>query len=115
MEAISVKKLSVAYESNTIIEDMNLSIPKGKISIIIGANGCGKSTLLKIITKQLEADKGSDYFENPDSVGYLSQQVIDDIEHTLLEEMELAFKKIKNIEEEMAELIDKMERGINLL
>ena len=44
MEAISVKNLSVAYENNTIIEDMSLSIPKGKISIIIGANGCGKST-----------------------------------------------------------------------
>ena len=42
MEAISVKNLSVAYENNTIIEDMSLSIPKGKISIIIGANGCGK-------------------------------------------------------------------------
>ena len=39
MEAISVKNLSVAYESNIIIEDMNLSLPKGKISIIIGANG----------------------------------------------------------------------------
>ena len=38
MEAISVKNLSVAYENNTIIEDMSLSIPKGKISIIIGAN-----------------------------------------------------------------------------
>ena len=47
MEAISVKNLSVAYENNTIIEDLNLSIPKGKISIIIGANGCGKSTFLK--------------------------------------------------------------------
>ena len=32
-------------------------------------------------TKQLEADKGSIYFEDPNSVGYLSQQVIDDIEH----------------------------------
>ena len=38
MEAISVKNLTVAYENNTIIEDMSLSIPKGKISIIIGAN-----------------------------------------------------------------------------
>ena len=47
MEAISVKNLTVSYENNTIIQDMDLSIPKGKISIIIGANGCGKSTLLK--------------------------------------------------------------------
>lgn len=51
MEAISVKNLSVSYENNTIIENMSLSIPKGKISIIIGANGCGKSTLLKTIAR----------------------------------------------------------------
>ena len=30
MEAISVKNLRVGYENNTIIEDMSLSIPKGK-------------------------------------------------------------------------------------
>ena len=51
MEAISVKNLRVSYENNTIIEDMSLSIPKGKISIIIGANGCGKSNLLKTIAR----------------------------------------------------------------
>ena len=51
MEAISVKNLSVAYENNTIIEDLSLSIPKGKISIIIGANGCGKSTFLKTLAR----------------------------------------------------------------
>ena len=41
-----------------IIEDMNLKIPKGKITIIIGANGCGKSTLLKVISRILPAKRG---------------------------------------------------------
>ena len=59
MEAISVKNLRVGYENNTIIEDMSLSIPKGKISIIIGANGCGKSTLLSIIGGLESITKGS--------------------------------------------------------
>jgi iron complex transport system ATP-binding protein len=58
MEAISVKNLSVAYEDNLIIDDMNLSIPKGKISIIIGANGCGKSTLLKTIARVIKPKNG---------------------------------------------------------
>ena len=58
MEAISVKNLSVAYENNTIIEDLSLSIPKGKISIIIGANGCGKSTFLKTLNRM------NDYVDN---------------------------------------------------
>lgn len=58
MEAIQIKNLSVAYENNTIIEDMNLSIPKGKISIIIGGNGCGKSTLLKTISRVNKPSRG---------------------------------------------------------
>ena len=58
MEAISVKNLSVAYEDNIIIDNMNLTIPKGKISIIIGANGCGKSTLLKSIARVIKAKSG---------------------------------------------------------
>jgi len=58
MEAISVKNLSVAYEDNLIIDNMNLSIPKGEISIIIGANGCGKSTLLKTIARIIKAKSG---------------------------------------------------------
>ena len=59
MEAIKVKDLTVAYEDKVIIENMNLFIPKGEISIIIGANGCGKSTLLKTIARILKPKKGN--------------------------------------------------------
>ena len=41
---------------------------------------------LKIMTKELEADKGSVYFEDPSSVGYLSQTVIEDISHIIISE-----------------------------
>ena len=66
MEAISIKNLSVSYEKNTIIENMNLSIPKGKISIIIGSNGCGKSTLLKTIARINKPKSGEIYINNKD-------------------------------------------------
>ena len=64
MEAISVKNLSVSYENNSIIEDMNLSLPKGKINIIIGANGCGKSTLLKTIARINKPSAGEIFINN---------------------------------------------------
>lgn len=64
MEAISVSNLLVGYENNIIIEDMNLTIPKGKISIIIGANGCGKSTLLKTIARINKPKKGDIFINN---------------------------------------------------
>ena len=75
MEAISVKNLSVAYESNTIIEDMNLSIPKGEISIIIGANGCGKSTLLKTIAR-INKPKDGDIFINDKNIKEVKEKHI---------------------------------------
>ncbi|WP_315168407.1 ABC transporter ATP-binding protein [Metaclostridioides mangenotii] len=75
MEAISVKNLSVAYENNTIIEDMNLSIPKGKVSIIIGANGCGKSTLLKTIAR-INKPKNGDIFINNKNIKKIKEKSI---------------------------------------
>lgn len=47
MEAIEVSKLQVAYEHKLIIANMNLKIPMGKITMIIGANGCGKIYAIK--------------------------------------------------------------------
>lgn len=108
MAVLSINGIYKSFGATSILEDVSFSVNKNEKVAIIGDNGEGKSTLLKIITRQLEADKGSVYFEDSNSVGYLSQQVIDDIEHTLLEEMELAFSKLKKIEKEMAELVEKM-------
>lgn len=58
MEAIEVSGLYAAYEDKMIIENLNLKIPKGKVTIIIGANGCGKSTLLKVIARILPPKGG---------------------------------------------------------
>ena len=47
------------YDNKLIIEDMNLSIPSGKFSVLIGPNGCGKSTLLKSFARLLSPLKGN--------------------------------------------------------
>ena len=75
MEAISVKNLKVAYENNTIIEDLSISFPKGKISIIIGANGCGKSTFLKTIAR-INKPKNGDIFINDKNIKQIKEKDI---------------------------------------
>ena len=75
MEAISVRNLSVSNENNTIIENMDLSFPKGKISIIIGANGCGKSTLLKTISR-INKPKAGDIFINNKNIKKIKEKNI---------------------------------------
>ncbi|MDO5294782.1 MAG: ABC transporter ATP-binding protein [bacterium] len=57
-QAVEVKDLQVGYDDNIIIENLNLTVPKGEITMIIGANGCGKSTLLKSIGRILTPKRG---------------------------------------------------------
>jgi len=48
---ISTTNLTVSYADQTIINDLSLTLQKGKITALIGPNGCGKSTLLKSLSR----------------------------------------------------------------
>ncbi|WHZ06169.1 ABC transporter ATP-binding protein [Neobacillus sp. YX16] len=58
MNAVETKNLSLSYGDTLIIDELNLIIPKGEISVFIGANGCGKSTLLRSIARLLKPKSG---------------------------------------------------------
>ncbi|HEY2419908.1 MAG TPA: ABC transporter ATP-binding protein [Neobacillus sp.] len=59
MNAIETKNLSLSYGETLIINELNLQIPKGEITVFIGANGCGKSTLLRSIARLLKPKSGA--------------------------------------------------------
>ncbi|MEH1779544.1 ABC transporter ATP-binding protein [Nostoc sp.] len=63
MKGLSTKSLSLAYDGATIIRDLNLSIPTGQISGLVGANGCGKSTLLRGLARLLKPRGGTVYLD----------------------------------------------------
>ncbi|MCJ8503765.1 ABC transporter ATP-binding protein [Kocuria flava] len=50
---LQARELSLGYDGNTVVEDLSLAIPDGKITTIIGPNGCGKSTLLRGLARLL--------------------------------------------------------------
>lgn len=60
------KDMSVGYNKNILIGDINITLKKGKILTLIGPNGAGKSTILKSISKQIPAICGCVYIDNED-------------------------------------------------
>ena len=50
--------ISVGYQQHLIIPEMDVQIPRQKITSIIGPNGCGKSTLLKALSRMLPVRSG---------------------------------------------------------
>ncbi len=56
--AMEGKQLVIGYGEKIIIPAMDVKIPKGKITSIIGPNGCGKSTLLKALARILPLQSG---------------------------------------------------------
>ncbi|CAG9613050.1 Petrobactin import ATP-binding protein FpuD [Bacillus rhizoplanae] len=57
-KALETKSLTLSYGETIIIDELDLEIPKGKISIFIGSNGCGKSTLLRSLARLLKPTSG---------------------------------------------------------
>ena len=58
--------LNVGYNGHILINDINISIERGKILTLIGPNGAGKSTILKTITRHLAKISGSIFLEEKD-------------------------------------------------
>lgn len=72
---IEITNISKKYGDNTIISDINLRIPKGKITTFIGTNGAGKSTLLSVISRLLSKDSGEIIIDNKNILSYSSNEL----------------------------------------
>lgn len=59
MTAIETSALTLSYGDTIIINELDVKIPKGEITVFIGSNGCGKSTLLRSIARLLKPKEGS--------------------------------------------------------
>lgn len=60
---IEIKDMSFIRGQRLIFTDMSLTIPRGKITAIMGPSGIGKTTLLRLIGGQLQPDKGEIWFD----------------------------------------------------
>lgn len=60
---IDLKNISVSFDGQQILKDLNLYIRDGEFITLLGPSGCGKTTTLRIIAGFLEPDSGEVVFE----------------------------------------------------
>ena len=63
-DIIKVENLTVKYGDRTILENVNFSVKKGEIFVIVGGSGCGKSTLLRQLIGLEIPSEGDIFIDN---------------------------------------------------
>ena len=56
---LAAQSLSAGYSADAIIKDLDLELPGGSITAVVGANGAGKSSLLKALARKIKASSGA--------------------------------------------------------
>ncbi|ENU7738093.1 ABC transporter ATP-binding protein [Salmonella enterica] len=56
---IETRNLTLSYQRHTIIDNLDIRLPQGKVTVLIGSNGSGKSTLLKSFARLMRPERGA--------------------------------------------------------
>lgn len=73
--ALEGRQLRIGYSQKTVIPEMNVRIPTGRITSIIGPNGCGKSTLLKGLARIIPLQGGTILINGEDMSRLSTKQI----------------------------------------
>ena len=125
-EILHIKNLSKCYGDTKVLKNINISVKKGEVVVIIGPSGCGKSTLLRCLNGLEEMQEGEvlldDQVVNPnkknlsknrEKIGMVFQSY-DLFPHlTILQNVTLAPIKVKKrnrreVEKEALELLERV-------
>jgi len=97
---ISVNNVTLAYGKRVLFDEVNLNFVKGNCYGIIGANGAGKSTLIKIISGEIEPNKGTVSITPGERMAVLRQDQFEFDEVTVLNTVLMGHKKMWNVMQE---------------
>ena len=63
---IVAEHIDFSYGDRPVLKDVHFTIPKGKVTAIIGSNGAGKSTMFKLLERMYDPDRGHIRFGQTD-------------------------------------------------
>ncbi len=94
---ISVQNVTLAYGKRVLFDEVNLNFTKGNCYGIIGANGAGKSTFLKILSGEIEPNKGIVSITPGERMAVLKQNHYEYDDNTVLQTVMMGHTKMMEV------------------
>ncbi len=104
---ISAIDITFSYGERILFKDVNLKFNPGNCYGLIGANGSGKSTFLKILSGEIEQDKGEISITKGERIAVLRQDHFEFDEFTVMETVIMGHKELYEIMTEKNTIYDK--------
>lgn len=94
---ISARNVTLAYGKRVLFDEVNISFQKGNCYGVIGANGAGKSTFLKILSGEIEPNKGVVEISKGERMSFLKQNQFEFDECTVLNTVLMGHKHLWDV------------------
>jgi ATP-binding cassette subfamily F protein 3 len=103
---ITVSGLSKSHGGRTLFEDVTFRLMPGRRVALVGGNGVGKTTILEIIVGEQQADAGEVHSAKGTRIGYLPQELTEQVDGTVIDEVMQAVAHVTDLEEQLARLAE---------
>ncbi len=94
---LSAKNITLAYGKRVLFDEVNINFIKGNCYGVIGANGAGKSTFLKILSGEIEANKGFIEITPGERMAVLKQNQFEFDNETVINTVLMGHKKMMEV------------------
>ncbi|HNL83330.1 MAG TPA: ATP-binding cassette domain-containing protein, partial [Chitinophagaceae bacterium] len=94
---LSAKNITLAYGKRVLFDEVNINFTKGNCYGVIGANGAGKSTFLKILSGEIEPNKGTVEIGKGERMSFLKQNQFEFDEETVLNTVLMGHKQMMEL------------------
>lgn len=94
---ISARNITLAYGKRVLFDEVNINFTKGNCYGVIGANGAGKSTFLKILSGEIEPNKGTVEITPGERMAVLKQNQFEFDECTVLNTVLMGHKRLWDV------------------
>lgn len=101
---LQVQHISKAFGAQVLFNDATFMINEHDRFALVGPNGAGKTTLLRIICGQESADAGNIVLSKGARIGYLEQESIEDMDHSVIDEVLMAVRDVIALKERLTSL-----------